>query len=243
MGAPNPECKICGGTGSVEADNLAPHPPTFRRCDCALRKDILGNVERSLAGLSLSQVIATSPLLGKHDKNLLITSGVEFKAHLRHVLVRQPITFMTRVASDAELMTAWLATVALAGKDILDADAFAVSTQFLTITDLVTPPDLLVIRMGVKVARNVAASEVLAEAINLRMHESKPTWIWDEPHAPLNPGHLFWSDPVGRLLTVFERVTDLQAPNTPRGPGRAKTPDLTATRPLPGRKTLRGNGT
>lgn len=243
MGTPNPECKICGGLGSVEAENLSPHPPSFRRCECALRKDILANVERSLAGLSLSPVIPTTPLLGKHEKNLHITAGVGFKAHLRHVMIRQPITFSARVASDAELMTAWLASIALAGKDILDPDAYTVSTEFLTLTDLATPADLLIIRMGVKVARNVAASEVLAEAINIRRHENKPTWIWDEPHAPLNPGHLFWSDAVGRLLvTSFEHINDLSTPTAPRGPGRAKAPDLSAPRAAPGRKTLRGDG-
>jgi len=99
-----------------------------------------------------------------------------------------------------------LASIALQGKDILDADAYKVSTKHITIPDLVVPPDLLVIRMGVKVARNSAAAECLGEALNIRYHEGKPTWLWDEPHHPLNPGHLFWSDEVARILSRWEHV-------------------------------------
>jgi hypothetical protein len=241
VAAPNPDCKTCGGTGSVEAEGIAPHPPAFHRCECALRKDILENVERAFHGLSTEAVIPSSPLIGRVGENLLVQAGNEFRAHLRHVLVRQPITYRVLVASDAELMTAWLASIALAGMDILDPDAYTVSIQYLTLTDLATPPDLLVVHMGVKVARNVAASEVLAETINMRLHEGKPTWIWDDPVAPLNAGHLFWS--VGRLLRRFDVVKELSVAG-PRKGGRAKAPDLgtPATPPAQGRKTLRGNG-
>ena len=241
MSAPNPDCKLCEGSGSVETEGAPPHPPTFRRCECVLRKDILENVERAFHGLSTESPVPPSPLLALTNKNVLVKAGSEFRPHLRHVLVRQPTAFSALVASDAELMTAWLASVALAGKDILDPDAYSISIEYFTLTDLVTPPDLLVIHMGVKVARNVAASEVLAEALNIRNHEGKPTWIWDDPAAPLGVGHLFWSDTVGRLLRSFETVKDLTA-SSPRKGGRAKLPDLGASVPSPGRKTLRGGG-
>lgn len=240
MAAPDLNCKKCGGAGGVEAaDSSAQHPPVFQRCECVLRKDILANVEKALHGLSTEPVVPSSPLLGKEDSNLLVQAGSEFRAHLRHVLLRKPLNFSVLVASDAELMTAWLASIALSGKDILDPDAYTVSIEYLTLTDLATPPDLLVIHMGVKVARNVAASEVLAETIQLRMHEGKPTWIWDDPIAPLNAGHLFWSDTVGRLLRRFEVVKDLSSPTTRRA-GRLSAPDLGTSTPTPGRKSLRG---
>ena len=239
MSAPNPNCKICEGSGSVEAEGQPPHPPTYRRCECVLRKDILENVERAFHGLSTESVVPSSPLLERTEKNLLVRAGSEFRPHLRHVLVRKPITFSALVASDAELMTAWLASVALAGKDILDPDAYSISIEYLTLTDLATPPDLLIVHMGVKVARNVAASEVLAEALNIRIHEGKPTWIWDDPDAPLGVGHLFWSDAVGRILRSFETVKDLTA--SPRK-GKAPLPDLGSPTPTSARKSLRGGG-
>ena len=192
-----------------------------------------------MPGLTKAPVVKQSPLLGKHGSNLWITAGSSFLAHLRHVAVRQPTTWLLRVTSDAELVTAWLASVALKGGDIIDPDAYMVSTKHLTLTDLVTPPDLLVIRMGVKVARNQASSEVLAEAINERLSRNKPTWVWDEPSHPLNAGHLFWSDTVRRVLTVFDRAALEDVPSgKPKRTNRA--PKKSSNSALGGRRTLRG---
>jgi len=222
MGAPDLNCDLCAGTGMVEVEGPSPHPPSFRRCDCALRKDILQNVERGLNGLSSVRAIPSSPLVDLEGGNLWVTSGESFLPHLRHLAIRKPVTWNFRVVSDAELVTAWLSTVALKGKDIIDADAYMVSTKFLSIPDLVVPPDLLIIRMGIKVARNAASSEVLAEAISTRIHEMKPTWIWDEPDRPLNSGHLFWSDAVGRLIKPWSRLSLLGSNSNNPSPRRKR---------------------
>ena len=134
-----------------------------------------------------------------------------------------------------------------------------VSTKYLTIPDLVDPPDLLIIRMGVKVARNEAASEVLSEALNLRIHAGKPTWVWDEPLHPLNSGHLFWSKAVAQSLKGFEKVSEaaLKSAALPQKgqPSDSDTGDSTSTAKQPrkrkpqkknalgnGKKALRGGG-
>ena len=240
MSAPNPDCPDCEGTGMVEVDSDPPHPPRHRRCECVLRLDILQNVEKGLVGLSDAPPVKSSPLLGREGDSLWVTAGEEFLAHLRHVAIRKPTTWRLRVASDAELTTAWLASIAIQGKDILDADAYTVSTKYLTLVDLVMPPDLLVIRMGVKAARNAAAPEVLQEAIQSRFHEGKPTWLWDQPTHPLNPGHLFWSDSVGMVLKRWERISPLSSatPSTATKASRSSRPATKA----PGRKSLRGGG-
>lgn len=237
MSAPDPDCSLCEGTGLVEAGTKPPHPPSFDRCECVRFRDILSKVEKALPGLSTAPVVASSPLMGKEEACLWATAGNEFLSHLRHVAVRKPLAWSFKVVSDAELTTAWLASIALQGKEILDADAYKVSTRALTLPDLVVPPDLLVVRMGVKVARNQAAPEVLAEALQTRSHEGKPTWIWDEPHHPLNSGHLFWSDVVGRILAPWERVTGLDQ----TGP-KAKKSKASKSRTGTRRKTLRGRG-
>ena len=222
MSAPKPDCQQCGGTGSILAVVEPPHPPHYRRCECALRLDILENVEKGLRGLTTAPPVPSTPLSEKLNSNLWIVSGGEFLAHLRHVAIRNPISWSFRVYSDAELVTSWLASIALKGQDIFDADAHTVSTEFLTLTDMVTPPDLLIIRMGIKAARNAAAPEVLQEALQLRMHEGKPTWIWDEPQNPLGPGHLFWSDSLSRVLRRLEKITRLEIPNAPSATPRKR---------------------
>ena len=239
MSTPNPDCPKCYGTGSVEASSDPPHPPTFHRCECMLQQDILSNTERGMRGLSKAPPIKTTPLLKVLNTSLRITAGAEFLSHLRHVAIRQPTTWSFKVISDAELVTAWLASIALKGQDILDADAYKVSTEFITIPDLVVPPDLVILRMGIKVARNAAASEVLAEAVNTRFHEDKPTWIWEEPANPIGPGHLFWSDHVGLILRGMKQLSDLSSESSA---GETSSGKHRKVRSKSTRKSLRGGG-
>ena len=123
-----------------------------------------------------------------------------------------------------------------------------VSTKYLTVPDLVEPPDLVVVRMGIKVARNAAASEVLAEALNTRHHAGKPTWLWDGPMQPLTVGHLFHSPEVERALKGWVHLRSL-VPSKPSGGGdmggSPKPDDLVPQQetPKPGwmtNKTFRG---
>lgn len=243
MPAPDPDCPHCEGFGSIETETIPPHPPSFRRCECVLRLDLLQNVERALKGLSEVPPIKSSPLVEREEGNLWITAGDDFLSHLRHVGVRKPLTWYLKVISDAELTTSWLASIALQGKDILDADAYKVSTKHLTIPDLVVPPDLLVIRMGIKVARNSAAAECLGEALNTRYHEGKPTWLWDQPHHPLNTGHLFWSDLVARIIGKWDHLTLRPESTETSSPSPGSTTrKKRAGRKKPAKKTLRGGG-
>ncbi len=247
----NPNCLECGGFGMVplRAGDVE-KPPAFARCSCVLKEDIMANASQVMPGLLTALPVKRSPLTNKTNQNTWITAPERwFSSHLRHVSIRQTPVWSGRVVSDADLITSWLANIALKGMDVLDADSYGVSTQFITVPDLVIPPDLLVIRMGVKAARNSACAEVMVEAINLRKHEKKPTWIWDQPEHPLAPGHLFWSGDVGQALSGFQMVrvglveenvavnyADVPSPETEKV--SEGTADIVTRTPT--RKTLRG---
>ena len=127
-------------------------------------------------------------------------------------------------------------------EEIIDPDAYKVSTKYMTVPDLVSPPDLVVIRMGIKVARNVAAPEVLAEAINTRIHDRKPTWVWDTKASPLDAGSLFWSTEVASVLAPFLRLG--QADVAKGTPATSKTTPSKEAKPprRKGRRSLADRG-
>jgi hypothetical protein len=198
---------VCGGDGFIPEKSELHGPPSFQICGCVLHRDILANVERGMSGLSKASVVDSSPLMDRVKQNLWITAKEDwFLPHLRHVAVRNPPLWKFRVISDANLVSAWLATAAMSGAQIFDADALSETSKHATLHDLVIPPDLAVFRMGIKAARNAASSEVMLEAIQLRIHASKPTWIWDTPHHRLMPGHMFYSDDLGAVLRSWEHV-------------------------------------
>jgi hypothetical protein len=209
----DPDCSQCHGEGVLlhvvpeDDPDFGRHPPTFVRCGCTLRKDILANVERAMPGLTKAAKVEASRLGDWLDSNLWVTAEKEwFLSHLRHVAIRRPPTWFLHVTTDADLLTAWLASAKAEGKKILDVDVAQSTVTHLMLPDLAVPPALLVIRLGVKVARNVAAPEVFLEALRLREHLGKPTWIWDHPHWKLEEGHICYSRAVADHLSGWKHL-------------------------------------
>jgi len=204
-GPGDPNCPQCFGHGFVQDDSTI--PPGRMRCECMAARDILDNVEAGWRGLSRAANIESSPLRDLTDKNVWVTAPTRvFREHLRHVAIRKGSRWFFKVASDTDLITAWLATVPLGGGEIFDSDAAPVSMSFYTLQDLVIPPELLIIHLGMKAANNKEMPGVLGEALSSRFHEGKPTWLFDQPHTPLAPGHLCYSDHLMDHIEMWEYV-------------------------------------
>ena len=210
----DPECKTCHGRGRIPAPTVRENylgPAGLQLCRCALYKIIIANVDRGMPGLSDAPKVPSSPLSALVARNAWVTAEDDwFRAHMRHVAIRMSPVWGFRVASDAELMQAWLATVALKGEvEIYDTDVReSRSMKHLTLMDISVPPSLLVVRLGIKTARNVAMSEVLEEAIGMRMHEKRPTWIWDQLGRPFDESHLCHSYSLMETMSGWERVLE-----------------------------------
>jgi hypothetical protein len=56
-----------------------------------------------------------------------------------------------------------------------------------SLPDLVEPPDLLIIRLGVLTYSNKAAADVLAEVLLLRNAVARPTWVVEPAHKAFEP--------------------------------------------------------
>lgn len=214
------DCPTCGGTGFTVVEDGLLGPPTTQVCLCVLRRQLVANIERGMRGLSSADRIepgTTSLLLKYVKKDLRVTASPPwFASHLRHTAARQRPDWGFRVVTDADLMVAWLATAALHGTEILDADARGeaapVSLTKLTLVDISQPPELLVIRLGVKVARNSAMPEVLYEALTIRAHAGKPTWLWDQPDSPFDQAHLAFSRLAEEFTFGWDKMFETDAP-------------------------------
>lgn len=181
------------------------------------------NLERGMRGLSEAMPLdrgEVSPLV-RHTKNdvRLTASPLWMASHLRYTAARMPTHWGFRVVTDADLMVAWLATAALQGTEIIDPDARSeaapVSLTKLTLVDISEPPDLLIIRLGIKVARNSAMCEVLYEALTIRNHARKPTWLWDQPDFPFDQAHLAYSRQAEEFTAGWDRVHEADLPQRP----------------------------
>lgn len=214
------DCSKCHGAGviPVPKEEGDKGPPSYTRCSCTLQKDILANADRIYKGLSAADPVEKSALTPYINQNLWVTADTsDFLKHLRHIAIRKPPTWHCKVTSDVDLMSAWLASATVKGIEILDVDVATnskKSLEALTLVDLVAPPELLIVRVGVKVARNKAAPEVLLEALSYREHERLPTWVWDRPSYTLEAGHISYSPAVGEEIAGWKRL--VMGPLKPR---------------------------
>jgi hypothetical protein len=104
-------------------------------------------------------------------------------------------------------MSAWLASAIVQGMKVLDSEAeVPESVQDMTLLDLADQSPFMIILLGVKRARNVAMPEVLLEALQIRDHKSKVTWVVDQPDMPLNESHLCYSASVMLHLQNWRRL-------------------------------------
>lgn len=197
-------CKKCNGFGYTQEEG-AFGIPTAVQCECVLKKALDKQAEKAWTNLSKVPIKKKSPLNGKVDESLLINADISsLQVHLRAALAdfSQPNRFI-KVVNDATIMSAWLSNIG--SGDIADPD-YQRDIMARSLEDLAESPYLLIIRLGVKMARNSAMSEVLHETIELRNHLHKPTWIVEEPSKPLQEGHLSWSRAVADAIMGWEVV-------------------------------------
>ena len=176
-------------------------------CECRVLKLLNAQADRAWSGLSDLAVKKKTPLLDRVGKDtIVIADKSSLSSHLRSALwhSKTPNKFV-KVVSDATLMSAWLSTLTMSNSEIYDPD-FKRDVKAGSLEDLSEAPDLLIIRLGIKSARNSAMPEVLIEAVELRLHLGKPTWIVTEPDRPLEDGHIAWSRGVDETLDGWDLV-------------------------------------
>jgi hypothetical protein len=206
----DPTCPHCKGRGVIAfITDKGVKTPITKPCDCVLVKYTINNLERGWKGLTAGDPVEKSALTGYQDKNVWFTATVkEFRDHLKHMASRMGPNWYFSVVTDADLMDAWLSR----DLDVYDADIeyrrqAQVSNQYAALSDIAIPPSLLIIRLGVKAARNSAMSEVVLETLQLREHLSLPTWIVDLSTDPLQEGHIAYSRELGAWLQPrFKRI-------------------------------------
>jgi len=220
---PDKNCPKCKGYGFVITEETYMGTPLTQPCICMLKEALKLQCERAWKDLSQVPVDRKSPMIGKLKESLrMVASQSNLATHLRTAILseRNP-SLSIRVVSDATLVSAWLSNVSEDNK--VDPDLVR-DINVRGLEDLAESPDLLIVRLGVKRARNSATSEVLIETIELRQHLNKATWIIEEPNKPLKEGHLAWSSALEEMLEGWKiyNVTGLDSfPTT-----TAKKPNL-----------------
>lgn len=199
-------CPTCHGRGAYEFFYEGDPVPVVTECKCVKARRVILNLERAWPGLTKEPKVKDTPLKDYLDKDLWVTAEESvFMPHLRHVALRQGPDWAFAVYTDFDYMKEWFKDLKAKGGEIFDADFKRFSWRDVS-DDIVEGPSLLILKLGVKAARNNAMPEVLLECLLRRHHAQRPTWLLDQPSKPLVPGHRCYSEDVRLELNSWPHV-------------------------------------
>lgn len=197
-------CEKCGSSGFIRVVNGGSAPPESKRCDCRRKQDLAENMERGWKGLVFAGRTDKTELSDYLRKNAWITSPIDiFKGHFRRVAIDKGPHWKFKVLTDADLVQAWLANIAMKGVEILDRDYKDIDpleTDYVTLEHAAKANSFLCIILGIKSASNKETTNVLMEVLRTRYQLNMPTWIVDQPEKPLSTGHLCYSTELDFFL-------------------------------------------
>lgn len=211
----NPNCPHCKGQGFIYGASML---DGGYDCECSFDYQRLKNMERIWKSLSEAKEIPNlrknPPLQGLTNRDLWITAQKEtFKAHLKAVCFNMPVLWDARVFSDKDIAGAWLNPRRAQGHKIFDTELESVTIQAMDIDELVQPFEFVVLLLGVKTAPNKEMPNLLLEALNIRRHINRPTWIVDQPDRRIDDmAHLAYSETLEGMLLHWPHL-QIMGPN------------------------------
>lgn len=166
-------------------------------CICLFYSKVSQNIRDTWAYMDRVSVAKDSPLLEHVEAGsfLRITATQDvLAAHLKHVMMNHCCetfdpAWWVEVTSDKDIVHAWLFTAKFQGIEITDADVALTEIDkesARSVKDLALRADLMVIRVGRKIAANKETRTTLREAIDYRVDLNKPVWLVDTPRDNLD---------------------------------------------------------
>jgi len=225
-----PDCIHCRGSGFIYGESML---DGGHYCECTFDGMRLENMEKVWRPLPAAREIPglrqRAPLRQLVGTDVWITAKTPvFQAHLKAVAFSCPTMWDCRVFSDKDLLTAWLNTARAQGHKIYDAEVEAMRIGAMDVDELVEPPELVILVLGVKQAPNKETPSVLLEAIGVRRHLGKPTWLVDQPDHPVDQmRHLCYSETLEMWLSHWPHL-ELHGPNVKVVGGVVEKPSAAA---------------
>ncbi len=199
-------CAKCGGTGRIPIDEY-----TVRMCICAYAKLLRKHLGDTIA---LVKTLDKSPLyapdqMDRTKENLILKGDwQEVVPHLKWALSFKGLKFPFKLLRDIDLLDVWLGKRRMFELEKGNPHDYPICA---TVTDLMEPSkELVIIRFGFLHHRNKAMASVLLDALRVREHYRKPTWLIEEPDLPFGEGHPAWTYSVGEYLDKWYQEVPLE---------------------------------
>jgi hypothetical protein len=182
-------CDKCGGREVIERDGK------LYECICSFLVRISASMPPYIRKAEVLPPHLELPIMKAVRKSVYVVSTwADMKAVVKAVMIMNPSKFV-RVSSDAEIRDVFVGSKSKAAKSS-DFEG----EVYNNLSDLMDPPDLMVIRLNEISYKNKAAAGALEEALSYRLDRDKPTWVLSNVDRRFVSGSFAYSESVAELL-------------------------------------------
>lgn len=183
----------CGGTGVVERDGM------LTECVCSILKRICMSMPPFIRKANVTEAHLESPLIRSPHLSFFITSEwADMKAIIKATMIANA-SLLIKITSDREIRDVFVGSKSRAAR----GDDEVV---FNNIEDLMSAPDLSIVRLNELTYKNKAAPGALEEALSYRMDRERPVWILSNNSRPFGMESHSYSDSVWDLISSLDSV-------------------------------------
>ncbi len=184
-------CESCNGTGIINKDDK------MYECQCSFLFRIKSFIPKFILRSEVTiEHIHQMPVKNPFKNYYISCYFPDFKSILKCCMIRYSNKSI-KVTSDKEIVDVFVGSRSKNSKsDVISGPIYN------CIEDLVSPPDILVIKLNELVYKNKAASSALEEAIICRIEKDRPVWIFSDKARPFCSTSSAYSD------SVYEQIAN-----------------------------------
>lgn len=193
------ECEKCGGREVIDVDGK------LHECICSFLKRISASMPPYIRKADILPEHLEHPIMKAVGMSVYVVAAwADMKAIIKAVMIKNPSKFV-RISSDAEIRDVFVGSKSKAAKSAgFEGDVYN------NLSDLMDPPDLMVIRLNEISYKNKAAAGALEEALSYRLDREKPTWVLSNLDKRFVSGSFAYSESVAELLATGYKRTSVK---------------------------------
>jgi len=186
-----PTCDKCGGREVVERGGK------LHECICSFLKRISASMPPYVRKAEVLPAHLELPIMEAVGRSVYVTATwSDMKAVVKAAMIKNPSKFI-RISSDAEIRDVFVGSKSKAAKT-----ADFEGEVYNNLSDLMDPPDLMVVRLNEIAYKNKAAAGALEEALSYRLDRDKPTWVLSNVDRRFVVGSFAYSESIAELLST-----------------------------------------
>lgn len=191
----------------------------LKECVCAILKRICMNMPPFIRKAEVKKAHLESPLIRSPHLSYFVSSEwSDMKAIIKATMIANA-SLLIKITSDREIRDVFVGSKSRAAR----GDDEIV---FNNIEDLMSAPDLCIVRLNELTYKNKAAPGALEEALSYRMDRERPVWVLSNNSKPFGMESYSYSD------SVWDLVSSLDVVQVPRIHGVRPSPVASSAGPL-----------